>query len=105
MDFARPEGNWKKERIPRGGVPVPAWPIRDNIPCPWNAVRQLHQWQRREGMCKLPELAATPPAHKNLRAVTGNKSQCRVIQGSSVPHAHLRDPAMECGALEDYCGK
>ncbi|RNC55320.1 hypothetical protein TcCL_ESM07183 [Trypanosoma cruzi] len=94
MNFAQPEGNWGKERIPRGGIPIPAWPIRDNIPCLWKAVRQLNQRQRREEMCKLPEVAVTPPAHTKLRAVTGNESQCRVIQGPHAPRAHLRDPAM-----------
>ncbi|EKF31575.1 hypothetical protein MOQ_004588 [Trypanosoma cruzi marinkellei] len=38
------------------------------------------------------------PSHllhtQKLRAVTGNKSQRRVIQGSHVPRAHLRGPAM-----------
>ncbi|RNC35357.1 hypothetical protein TcCL_Unassigned01772 [Trypanosoma cruzi] len=104
MNFARPEGNWEKERIPRGGIPVPARPIHDHIPCLWNAVCQVNQRPRREGMRKLSKVAVTPPAH--------TKSAGRNGQLIPMPR-HPRLPRSTCthegschggGALEDKCG-
>ncbi|RNC45853.1 hypothetical protein TcCL_NonESM04385 [Trypanosoma cruzi] len=104
MEFAKPEGNFQKKRIPRGGIPVPAWPIRDNIPCRWNAVCQINQGPRREWMYKLPELAVTPPAHTKRASRNG--------QQIPMPR-HPRLPGSTCthegschggGALKDKCG-
>ncbi|RNC52990.1 hypothetical protein TcCL_ESM09724 [Trypanosoma cruzi] len=103
-EFCRTGRHWEEEIIPRGGILVPAWPIRNNIPCRWNAVCQVNQRPRRERMCKLPKVAITPPAH--------TKSAGRNGQQIPMPR-HPRLPRSMCtyegcshggGALEDKCG-
>ncbi|RNC32090.1 hypothetical protein TcCL_Unassigned05338 [Trypanosoma cruzi] len=104
MNFARPEGNWGKGKIPRVSIPVPAWPIRDDIPCLWNAVCQLNQRPRREGMCKLPEVAVTPPAHTKHAGRSGQRipmpQHPRLPRSTRTPEGCSHGG----GALEDKCG-
>ncbi|RNC51794.1 hypothetical protein TcCL_ESM11056 [Trypanosoma cruzi] len=103
MNFARPEGNWEEERIPRVGIPVPAWPILNNIPCRRNAVCQVNQGPRREGMCKLPKVTVTPPAH--TKRAGRNGQQIPMPRHPRLPPS-TRTPegSSHGGALEDKCG-